>query len=135
MRQVSGQEAEALLLVQIAQHSGGIEQRLAPFGAQEAVFAWLGTIRAVEESINLPLFAGLDKVLKQASAPVAPHGNQNSRNSELIQISLSISRSSRFLCKSLMNMIFARTTETIDSTCITDISVIPASAVVLNSAP
>lgn len=70
MRQISGQEAENFILEQIAQHSGGIEQVLAPFDAQDAVFAWLDTVRAVEEFINLPLFADLDEALEQAIVDV-----------------------------------------------------------------
>ncbi|WP_439890917.1 hypothetical protein ACS7SF_17435 [Ralstonia sp. 25C] len=66
MRQIRGQEAENLILEQIAQHSGGIEQVLAPFDAHGAFMTWLDTIRAVEEFINLHRFGGLDEPLKQA---------------------------------------------------------------------
>lgn len=63
---LKGDEARALLHVQIAQHSGGLHAALAPFEAQAAVEAWMGTLRAIEEFINLPLFGLDDDVIEAA---------------------------------------------------------------------
>lgn len=56
---VQGDALRVLLRDQIDQHTGGLHAALAPFDAQSAVTAWMETLRAVEEFINLPLF-GLD---------------------------------------------------------------------------
>lgn len=66
MPEISGQAAENLLHEQIAAHHGGILRALAPLDAQSAVSAWLDTIRAIEEFINLPLFGLDDDALEQA---------------------------------------------------------------------
>lgn len=66
MSEIRGQNAENLLHEQITKHRGGIAQALAPFDAEIAIFAWLDTIRAIEEFINLPLFGLDDDVLEQA---------------------------------------------------------------------
>lgn len=66
MHQITGPAAEALIKQQITAHSGGIAQALAPFRAQSSVYAWLDTIRAIEEFINLPLFGLEDDALEQA---------------------------------------------------------------------
>ncbi|AKQ41546.1 hypothetical protein CP97_05190 [Aurantiacibacter atlanticus] len=66
MHQITGPAAETLIQQQIAAHSGGIAQALAPFRAQSSVYAWLDTIRAIEEFINLPLFGLEDDALEQA---------------------------------------------------------------------
>lgn len=58
-RVLQGDDARALLRDQIDQHSGGLHAALASFEAGPAVDAWLETLRAVEELINLALF-GLD---------------------------------------------------------------------------
>jgi hypothetical protein len=68
---LQGDEARALLHVQIAQHSGGLHAALATFDAQAAVEAWMETLRAIEEFINLPLF-GLDDDVIEAALVALP---------------------------------------------------------------
>ena len=55
MPELIGADAEALVHSQIEQHRAGIAHVLAPLDARSAVFAWLDTLRAIEEFINLPL--------------------------------------------------------------------------------
>jgi len=57
MREISGPELTDFLNHQIDWHRGKIAQALAPFDPCSAFPAWLDTVRAVEEFINLPLFA------------------------------------------------------------------------------
>jgi len=66
MRELVGADAEALVRSQIEQHRGGIAKVLAPLDARSAVTAWLDTLRAVEEFINLPLCALDDDELEQS---------------------------------------------------------------------
>jgi len=58
-RELGRAEAEALLLDQIGQHSGGIRHTLSAFDAKSATTAWLAAWRGIEEFINIPMF-GLD---------------------------------------------------------------------------
>ncbi|WP_312528601.1 hypothetical protein [Paracoccus sp. (in: a-proteobacteria)] len=51
---LTGQEALDLITSQLAQHADGILYALAPFEARASVSAWLETLRAIEELINLP---------------------------------------------------------------------------------
>lgn len=51
---LTGQEALDLIASQLAEHTGGILNALAPFEALASVSAWLETLRAIEELINLP---------------------------------------------------------------------------------
>lgn len=57
--QLSAADAEALLLDQISQHSGGIRSTLSAFDANSATSAWMEALRGIEEFINIPMF-GLD---------------------------------------------------------------------------
>ena len=66
MKELIGEAAESLIRSQIAAHSEGIKKALAPFDVRSAVTGWLDTIRAIEEFINLPLFAIDDEVLERA---------------------------------------------------------------------
>jgi len=66
MNQFTGPAAQALIQQQSVAHSGGIAQALAPFQVQSSVYAWLDTIRAIEEFINLPLFCLEDEALEKA---------------------------------------------------------------------
>lgn len=59
IRRLSGADAEALLLDEIGQHSGGIRSTLSAFGAYSATSAWMEALRGIEEFINIPMF-GLD---------------------------------------------------------------------------
>jgi hypothetical protein len=56
MRELMGEEAEALLQEQIHQHSAGIQDSLSAFDARSAVTVWLEALRGIEELINLPQF-------------------------------------------------------------------------------
>lgn len=58
-RRISGAAAEALLLDQVSQHSGGIRSTLAAFEAKSATSAWMSVLRGIDELINIPMF-GLD---------------------------------------------------------------------------
>lgn len=51
---LTGQKALDLIEDQLGQHADGILKALAPFEPQAAVGAWLITLRAIEELINLP---------------------------------------------------------------------------------
>ncbi|MER8746125.1 hypothetical protein NKH54_24095 [Mesorhizobium sp. M1004] len=62
---LTGQKARDLIESQLDQHAGGILKALAPFEPIAAVDAWLKTLRAVEELINLPGELD-DDVLKRA---------------------------------------------------------------------
>ncbi|WP_053842631.1 hypothetical protein [Paracidovorax avenae] len=55
-RELVGEEAEALVMDQITQHSQGVRQSLSAFEAKSAVVAWLVALRGVEELINIPMF-------------------------------------------------------------------------------
>lgn len=68
---VQGDPLRVLLREQIDQHSRGLQAALAPFNAESAVKAWLETLRAVEEFINLPLF-GLDDEAIEAALLALP---------------------------------------------------------------
>ena len=65
-RTLQGDDARALLREQIDQHGNGLEAALAPFEARQAVDAWLETLRAVEEFINLAMFGLDDNVIETA---------------------------------------------------------------------
>lgn len=65
MNEIKGKDAEDFLSEQITKHHGGIMQALAYFDAEGTVFAWLDTIRAIEEFINLPLFCLNDDGIEQ----------------------------------------------------------------------
>lgn len=65
-RTLRGEALIDLLQEQIDQHSGGLQTALAPFDAGSAVAAWMETLRAVEEFINLPLFGLDDEVIEAA---------------------------------------------------------------------
>lgn len=65
MREISGADAETLLKDQIAAHTSGISQVLAPFAAEHTFSTWLETVRAIEEFINLPQFGLDDDALEQ----------------------------------------------------------------------
>lgn len=56
IRRLSGADAEALLLDQIGQHSGGIRSTLSAFEANSATSAWMEALREIEEFINIPMF-------------------------------------------------------------------------------
>jgi hypothetical protein len=72
-RLLKGDEARALLRDQIDQHSGGLHAALSGFDPTSAVEAWLETLRAVEEFINLALF-GLDDDVVEAALVNLPVG-------------------------------------------------------------
>jgi muconolactone delta-isomerase len=57
MREISGQAAMDFLDQQITGHRDRIAQALAPFDQGSTFYAWLDTVRAIEEFINLSLFA------------------------------------------------------------------------------
>lgn len=57
IHRLSGAGAEALLLGQIGQHSGGIKSTLSAFDANSATSAWMEVLRGIEEFINIPKFA------------------------------------------------------------------------------
>lgn len=59
MPEITGPAAQSLIESQIKAHSDGVIGALAPFDGRRAFYAWLDTVRAIEEFINLPLF-GLD---------------------------------------------------------------------------
>lgn len=65
MTEISGAAAESLIQSQIDAHRGGIQNALAPFEPTGTFFAWLDTIRAIEELINLPTFAVDDPSLER----------------------------------------------------------------------
>lgn len=52
-----GEDARQLILDQIEAHNGGVLGALRGYEPAAAVRAWHGTIRAIEEFINVPLFA------------------------------------------------------------------------------
>ena len=52
----SGDAAQILIRDQIAQHSNGLVEFLAPFDPVQATNVWHATWRAVEEFINVPIF-------------------------------------------------------------------------------
>jgi hypothetical protein len=56
-----GDEARSLIEEQLAAHGTGILAALARYQSTEALASWHGTIRAVEEFINLPLFGIYDE--------------------------------------------------------------------------
>lgn len=66
MKELIGEAAETLIRSQIAEHSEGVEKALARYDIRSAVTNWLDTIRAIEEFINLPLFAIDDEKLERA---------------------------------------------------------------------
>ncbi len=51
---LTGQEALDLIESQLSQHADGILNTLAQFEARASASAWLETLRAIEELINLP---------------------------------------------------------------------------------
>lgn len=57
MYELFGEAAEALIRKQIEAHRKGVATVLAPLDAYSAVIGWMDTLRAIEEFINLPLFA------------------------------------------------------------------------------
>lgn len=59
-RRVSGDKARLLIEEQLAAHSAGIIAVLSQYRLADAVHTWLGTIRAIEEFINIPLFGVKD---------------------------------------------------------------------------
>ncbi|CAN5238678.1 hypothetical protein BH11PSE4_BH11PSE4_13650 [soil metagenome] len=58
-RKISGEDARSLIEAQLAAHGDGVLAVLGRYRLADAVAAWHGTIRAVEEFINLPRF-GID---------------------------------------------------------------------------
>ena len=60
-----GDEARALIETQLAAHSGGILSTLSRYRLDSAVQSLHETIRAIEEFINIPLFALEDKSARQ----------------------------------------------------------------------
>ena len=54
--ELSGDALRALIHQQIALHSNGLVQFLAPFDPVQATTAWHATCRAVDEFINVPMF-------------------------------------------------------------------------------
>lgn len=70
---LTGPEALDLVKSQLAQHAGGILNALAPFEALASVSAWLETLRAIEELINLPGELD-DDVLKRQLLGLSLHG-------------------------------------------------------------
>lgn len=71
-RVLKGDDARALLRDQIDHNSGGLHAALASFDVGSTVEAWLETLRAIEEFINLILFGLDDDAVKAAliSLPV-----------------------------------------------------------------
>src|ERR1700733_6212646 len=63
-RKLSREEARSLIDTQLTQHGAGILQLLSRYRLQETVRSWHGTIRAIEEFINLPLFGIKDQNLR-----------------------------------------------------------------------
>jgi hypothetical protein len=63
-RKLSQDEARSLIETQLAQHGGGILQTLSRYRLRETMRNWHGTIRAIEEFINLPLFGIKDQNLR-----------------------------------------------------------------------
>lgn len=63
-RRISGNEARLLIEEQLTSHSAGIVAALSQYRLADAVRTWLGTIRAIEEFINVPLFGIKDPDLK-----------------------------------------------------------------------
>ncbi len=63
-RKISGNEAKALIETQLTAHGAGTLAVLSPYGLANTVRTWLGTIRAVEEFINIPLFGIKDHDLQ-----------------------------------------------------------------------
>jgi hypothetical protein len=63
-RKLSREQARTLIEAQLTQHGAGILQTLSRYRLQEAVRNWHGTIRAIEEFINLPLFGIKDQNLR-----------------------------------------------------------------------
>jgi hypothetical protein len=66
-------DARAFLRDQISRNSGGLHAALAPFDARSTIEAWLETLRAVEEFINLVIFGLDDEAVVAAliSLPIA----------------------------------------------------------------
>ena len=62
-QELSGADAEALLVSQIGQHADGIRSVLASFEVISATSAWIETWRGIEEFINIPLFGLEDENL------------------------------------------------------------------------
>lgn len=56
-RILRGDEARQLILAQIEAHNGGLQAALRKYEPGNAVRVWHGTVRAIEEFINVPLFA------------------------------------------------------------------------------
>lgn len=54
-KELSGADAEALLVRQIGQHADGIRSVLASFEVTSATSAWVETLRGIEEFINIPM--------------------------------------------------------------------------------
>lgn len=54
---LTGKAAQQVIAAQIRQHSGAIDQTLAPLEPSTAVLHWFDTIRAIEEFINFPVFS------------------------------------------------------------------------------
>jgi hypothetical protein len=64
-RRIYGDDVRSLIEAQLAAHSGGLLAVLARYRPREAMASWHGTIRAVEEFINLPRF-GIDDLRVRA---------------------------------------------------------------------
>lgn len=62
-QELSGADAQALLVSQIGQHAGGIRSVLASFEISSATSAWIETWRGIEEFINILMFALKDQKL------------------------------------------------------------------------
>jgi hypothetical protein len=57
MNELTGQKMTAFLNDQITGHRGRIVKALAPLDPRSTFSVWLDTVRAIDEFINLPLFA------------------------------------------------------------------------------
>ncbi|MER8601221.1 hypothetical protein NKH09_25700 [Mesorhizobium sp. M1339] len=56
-RTVADDEARQLIMAQIEAHNGGLLGVLRKYERGNAIRVWHGTVRAIEEFINVPLFA------------------------------------------------------------------------------
>lgn len=81
---LTGQDARDLIDSQLDLHAGGILKTLAPFEPVAAADAWLQTLRAVEEFINLPGELD-DDVLKRALFGLALSGGMSPRRLNFVE--------------------------------------------------
>ena len=71
-RTIDRNEAIIIINEQIAAHEGGILTALAPFEAASAIETWHGTIRDIEEFINVLMFGIDDERWGQRIEAVVP---------------------------------------------------------------